>query len=109
MKPNIVKRNQICRKIKQILKDKITERKITAKWIEKCLPSEYKRKYNNNNNNNNKNKKIKSELSSLSDSKHQDNDDKNNNDDSTKVDKHMIFITPLLSSGTVRYSVELIL
>ncbi|HZA08416.1 MAG TPA: hypothetical protein VE619_11990 [Nitrososphaeraceae archaeon] len=99
-----MKRNQICRKIKQILKDKITERKITAKWIEKCLPSEYKRKYNDN-----KNKKIKSELSSLSDSKHQDNDDKNNNDDSTKVDKHIIFITHLLSSGTVRYSVELIL
>ena len=45
---------QICRKIKQMLKDKIDEGKITGKWIEECLPQEYKRKY------------AKSELSSLS-------------------------------------------
>src|SRR5437016_9184075 len=45
---------QICRKIKETLKDKINEGKITGKWIEECLPQEYKRKY------------AKSELSSLS-------------------------------------------
>ena len=33
------------RKIKEILKDKIKEGKITAKWIEDCLSPEYKRKY----------------------------------------------------------------
>src|ERR1051326_6112893 len=46
---------QICRKIKQMLTDKINEGKITGKWIEECLPQEYKRKYAK-----------KSELSSLS-------------------------------------------
>jgi len=45
---------QICRKIKEMLKDKINEGKITGKWVEECLPQEYKRKY------------AKSELSSLS-------------------------------------------
>jgi hypothetical protein len=44
---------QICRKIKEMLNDKINEGKITGKWIEECLPQEYKRKY------------AKSELSSL--------------------------------------------
>lgn len=38
-------RAQVSRKIKEILKDKITEGKITAKWIEDSLPQEYKRKY----------------------------------------------------------------
>lgn len=47
-------RTQISRKIKEILKDKINEGKITAKWIHECLPSEYKREYS------------KRELSSLS-------------------------------------------
>src|SRR5205085_8186304 len=31
---------QICRKIKEMLKDKINEGKITGKWIEECLPQE---------------------------------------------------------------------
>jgi hypothetical protein len=47
-------RDQICKRIKELLKDKIQEGKITEKWIEECLPKEYKRKY------------VKSELSSLS-------------------------------------------
>ena len=47
---------QICKRIKEILKDKIQERKITEKWIEECLPKEYKRNY------------VKSELNSLSNS-----------------------------------------
>ena len=46
--------SQICRKIKEILQDKIKDGKITEKWIEACLPPEYKRKY------------AKSEFSSLS-------------------------------------------
>jgi hypothetical protein len=52
----LYERNQISRKIKNILGDKIKEGKITGKWIEECLPSEYKRKYTT----------AKSELSSLS-------------------------------------------
>jgi hypothetical protein len=47
--------DKISQIIKEILKDKIKEGKITAKWIEECLPTEYKRKYI-----------IKSEQSSLS-------------------------------------------
>jgi hypothetical protein len=50
----LYERNQISRIIKKILKHKTKERKITEKWIEECLPSEYKRPY------------VKSELSSLS-------------------------------------------
>jgi hypothetical protein len=46
--------SQICRRIKDSLKDKIKEGKISKKWIEECLPQEYKRKY------------TKSEVSSLS-------------------------------------------
>lgn len=50
-------RDQVSSKIKEILKDKIAEGKITAKWIEDCLSPEYKRKYTT---------KPKSEVSSLS-------------------------------------------
>lgn len=50
----IYERNQICRKIKKKLQDKIKEGKITEKWIEDSLPHEYKRKY------------TKSEVSSVS-------------------------------------------
>ena len=46
--------SQICRKIKGITQDKIKDGKITEKWIEECLPQEYKRRY------------AKSEVSSLS-------------------------------------------
>ena len=46
--------SQICREIKEILQDKIKEGEITEKWIEECLPQEYKRRY------------TKSEVSSLS-------------------------------------------
>ena len=48
------KQSQICAKIKEMLKDKINEGKITGKWIERCLPQEYRRRY------------AKSEQSSLS-------------------------------------------
>jgi hypothetical protein len=50
----LCERDQISRTIKILLKDKIQANKITEKWIEECLPQEYKRQY------------IKSELSSLS-------------------------------------------
>jgi hypothetical protein len=49
-----IEQRHVCRKIKDLLKDKIEDGKITEKWIEESLPPEYKRKY------------IKSELSSLS-------------------------------------------
>ena len=48
------KQSQICTKIKEMLADKIKEGKITKKWIECCLPQEYRRSY------------AKSEQSSLS-------------------------------------------
>jgi len=48
------KQSQICAKIKEMLADKIKEGKITKKWIERCLPQEYRRRY------------AKSEQSSLS-------------------------------------------
>ena len=38
-------KNEISAKIKEILADKIKEHKITVKWIEECLPKEYKRRY----------------------------------------------------------------
>jgi hypothetical protein len=77
------KRSQICRKIKEMLKEKIAEGKITAKWIEECLPQEYKRRYNNNN--------IKSELSSLSGSEdEQQEEDGDDNDDAKKVEQIII-------------------
>jgi hypothetical protein len=37
--------SQICKKIKEILQDKIKGGKITKKWIAECLPQQYKRKY----------------------------------------------------------------
>ena len=48
------RQSQICTKIKEMLADKIKEGKITKKWIERCLPQEYRRRY------------AKSEQSSLS-------------------------------------------
>jgi hypothetical protein len=42
----LCERDQISRAIKILLKDKIQANKITEKWIEECLPQEYKRQYN---------------------------------------------------------------
>ena len=53
----LCERGLISRKIKEILKDKIRAGKISGRWVEECLPPEYKRTY------------VKSELSSLSSSK----------------------------------------
>jgi hypothetical protein len=55
------KQSQICRKIKELLEDKIKEGKISEKWIEECLPQQYKRRY------------AKSEVSSLSKQGKKDN------------------------------------
>lgn len=41
----LCEKNQICRKIKGILKDKIKQGQVSDKWIEECLSEEYKRKY----------------------------------------------------------------
>jgi ParB-like nuclease domain len=41
----LCERNQISRIIKKVLKDKIQDGKVTEKWIEECLPPEYKRQY----------------------------------------------------------------
>jgi len=50
----VCERNEISRTLKKILRDKIQNGKVAEKWIEECLPPEYKRTY------------VKSELSSLS-------------------------------------------
>ena len=42
----ICKQDNICQTIKEILKDKIIEGKISERYIESCLPTEYKRKHN---------------------------------------------------------------
>lgn len=42
---SLCERNQISSTIKVFLEDKIKEGKITPKWIEECLPEDYKRKY----------------------------------------------------------------
>lgn len=42
----ICKQENICQTIKEILKDKIAEGKISERYIESCLPIEYKRKHN---------------------------------------------------------------
>lgn len=42
---HICERNQISATIKDLLRDAIKQGKITAKWIEECLPENYKRKY----------------------------------------------------------------
>ena len=52
----LCERGYISIKIKEILEDKIKAGKVTERWIRKCLPQEYKRKYT----------KDKRELSSLS-------------------------------------------
>ena len=42
----ICKQENICQTIKEILKEKIAEGKISERHIESCLPIEYKRKHN---------------------------------------------------------------
>src|SRR5215831_3959414 len=42
---HVEEKAKICKKIKEILKDKIQEGKISEGWIEECLPGEYKRRY----------------------------------------------------------------
>jgi hypothetical protein len=41
----ICKQEIICQAIKEILKEKIAEGKISERYIESCLPTEYKRKH----------------------------------------------------------------
>ena len=41
----ICKQENICQTIKEILKEKIAEGKISERYIESCLPTEYKRKH----------------------------------------------------------------
>lgn len=50
-------RHEICALIKKLLSDKVKEGKVSARWIEDCLPNEYKRTYS------------KSELTSHSDNR----------------------------------------
>ena len=45
MRNKICKQEKICQAIKEILKEKIAEGKISERYIESCLPTEYKRKH----------------------------------------------------------------
>jgi hypothetical protein len=42
---NLCDRPLICKTVKQLLRQQIDDSKITEKWVEEVLPSEYKRKY----------------------------------------------------------------
>jgi hypothetical protein len=40
-----IRRSSVSVKVKELLRDKISEGKIKRRWIDESLPSEYKRKY----------------------------------------------------------------
>ena len=83
----ICKQENICQIIKEILKEKITEGKISERYIESCLPIEYKRKHN-------KKKTIETEQISVSQSNQGasliQKDESNNNSDYIKLENRHI-------------------
>ncbi|MGA8081318.1 MAG: SDR family NAD(P)-dependent oxidoreductase [Candidatus Nitrosopolaris sp.] len=64
---HVEERVKICKKIKEILKDKIQEGKISEGWIEECLPREYKRKYTRTESQQNHLSGIQGDVSNLAD------------------------------------------
>ena len=84
----ICKQENICQTIKEILKEKIVEGKISERYIESCLPIEYKRKHN-------RKKIIETEQISVSQKSNQDTsiiqkDESNNNSDYIKLENRPI-------------------
>lgn len=83
----ICKQENICQTIKEILKDKIDEGKISERYIESCLPTEYKRKHI-------RKKSIKTEQISVSQSNQCafliQTDEPNNNSDYIKLENRAI-------------------
>ena len=75
----LCKQETICQTIKEILKEKIAEGKISERYIESCLPTEYKRKHSSK-------KIIETEICSVSQKNNQgasliQKDEPNNNSD----------------------------
>ena len=83
----ICKQETICQAIKEILKDKIIEGKISERYIESCLPTEYKRKHI-------RKKIIETEQISVSQSNQSTSliqkDESNNNSDYIKLENRPI-------------------
>ena len=83
----ICKQEIICQAIKEILKEKISEGKISERYIESCLPTEYKRKHN-------RKKIIETEQISVSQSNQGasliQKDESNNNSDYIKLENRHI-------------------
>ena len=79
----ICKQEIICQAIKEILKEKISEGIISERYIESCLPTEYKRKHN-------RKKNIETEQISVSQSNQGasliQKDESNNNSDDIKLE-----------------------
>ncbi len=84
----ICKQENICQTIKEILKEKISEGKISERYIESCLPVEYKRKHI-------KKKSIETEICSVSQKSNQgasliQKDESNNNSNYMKLENRPI-------------------
>ena len=79
----LCKQETICQTIKEILKEKISEGKISERYIESCLPTEYKRKHI-------RKKIIETEICSVSQSNQGasliQKDESNNNSDYIKLE-----------------------
>ena len=84
----ICKQETICQTIKEILKEKIAEGKISERYIEGCLPTEYKRKHS-------RKKIIETEICSVSQKSNQgasliQKDEPNNNSNYMKLENRPI-------------------
>jgi hypothetical protein len=86
-------RNQISRRIKKILEDKIQDGKITKEWISECLPEDYKRKY------------IKCKLSLLS-KPHEDKDTEQDPAESAVVQEPWLKRELLAQADTSGHSIQ---
>ena len=88
MRIRFVNKRIICQTIKEILKEKIAEGKISERYIESCLPTEYKRKHI-------RKKIIETEICSVSQKSNQgasliQKDEPNNNSDYMKLENRPI-------------------
>ena len=88
MRNKICKQETICQTIKEILKEKIAEGKISERYIESCLPTEYKRKHI-------RKKIIETEICSVSQKSNQgasliQKDESNNNSNYMKLENRHI-------------------
>ena len=91
---NICEEHQVSITIKDILKEKIELNKITERWIERCLPEEYKRKYEK--------KTVTSSLSASKDENHElsTSEDSVSN---TNISLRKIFKDDVISENNCQY------